>query len=416
MIKQVLFLSNGHGEDLNASLILAELQKIQPQLSIAALPLVGEGKAYQKLSVPIIGPTANMPSGGIIYTNPFNWTKDIGTGLISLTNKQIQKAFKISKDCDLFIAVGDIVPILTAYLSGCPFVAFIVSTSSYYEGKIKLPWLTELCLRSNKCLRVFTRDKYTAIDLQNQGIKKAIFTGYPIMDVLTPSGKDLEINRQIPMIALLAGSRLPEALRNLALQLRVCEEIVKVKQIQFRAAIVPSITETDLENLARQEKWTYLGAGKLEKNEAKVYCYRDAFADVLHNCDACLAMAGTAVEQAVGLGKPVIQIPGFGPQFTYSFAEAQMRLLGESVTTIGKKPTEVNLFRNATVKIIDILADDRYLQRCLENGKIRVGESGGSRNIAEEIYINSLMGLSENNSLIENGYGIPTASGSSDSQ
>lgn len=386
MLKQVLFLSNGHGEDLNASLIVGELQKIQPQLSIAALPLVGEGKAYQKLPVPIIAPTATMPSGGIIYTNPFNWIKDIGAGLIGLTIKQIQAAFKVSKNCDLLIAVGDIVPIAIARLTGRPFVAFIVSTSSYYEGTIKLPLLTELCLRSDKCLRVFTRDKYTAADLQNRGIKKAIFAGYPIMDVLTPTGKDLELDSQIPMIALLAGSRLPEALSNLALQLQVCEEIVKIKPMQFRAAIIPSIRETDLENLAKQEGWHYLGAGKLEKNGALLCCYRDAFADILHHCDACLAMAGTAVEQAVGLGKPVLQIPGFGPQFTYPFAEAQMRLLGESVITIGQKPTEVNLFKNAAVKIIDILADSRYLHRCLENGKIRVGESGGSRNIAEEIY------------------------------
>jgi uncharacterized protein (TIGR03492 family) len=387
MLKQVLFLSNGHGEDLNASLIVGELQKIQPQLSIAALPLVGEGKAYQKLPVPIIAPTATMPSGGIIYTNPFNWIKDIGAGLIGLTIKQIQAAFKVSKNCDLLIAVGDIVPIAIARLTGRPFVAFIVSTSSYYEGTIKLPLLTELCLRSDKCLRVFTRDKYTATDLQNRGIKKAIFAGYPIMDVLTPTGKDLELDSQIPMIALLAGSRLPEALSNLALQLQVCEEIVKIKPMQFRAAIVPSIRETDLENLAKQEGWHYLGAGKLEKNGALLYCYRDAFADILHHCDACLAMAGTAVEQAVGLGKPVLQIPGFGPQFTYPFAEAQMRLLGESVITIGKKPTEVNLFKNAAVKIVDILADSQYLHRCLENGKIRVGESGGSKNIAEEIYM-----------------------------
>jgi uncharacterized protein (TIGR03492 family) len=387
MLKQVLFLSNGHGEDLNASLIVGELQKIQPQLSIAALPLVGEGKAYQKLPVPIIAPTATMPSGGIIYTNPFNWIKDIGAGLIGLTIKQIQAAFKVSKNCDLLIAVGDIVPIAFAGLTGRPFVAFIVSTSSYYEGTIKLPLLTELCLRSDKCLRVFTRDKYTATDLQNRGIKKAIFAGYPIMDVLTPTGKDLELDSQIPMIALLAGSRLPEALSNLALQLQVCEEIVKIKPMQFRAAIIPSIRETDLENLAKQEGWHYLGAGKLEKNGAKVCCYRDAFADILHHCDACLAMAGTAVEQAVGLGKPVLQIPGFGPQFTYPFAEAQMRLLGESVITIGKKPTEVNLFKNAAVKIVDILADSQYLHRCLENGKIRVGESGGSKNIAEEIYM-----------------------------
>jgi uncharacterized protein (TIGR03492 family) len=387
MLKQVLFLSNGHGEDLNASLIIGELQKIPPQLSISALPLVGEGKAYQKLSVPIIAPTATMPSGGIIYTNPFNWVKDIAAGLISLTIKQIRAVFKVSKDCDLLIAVGDIVPIIIARLTGRPFVAFIVSTSSYYEGTIKLPLLTELCLKSDKCLKVFTRDQYTAEDLQkNRGIKKAIFAGYPIMDVLTPTGKDLQLDSDIPMIALLAGSRLPEALSNLALQLQVCEEIVKIKPMQFRAAIVPSITETDLENLAKQQQWHYLGEGKLGKNGAIVCCYRDAFADILHHCSACLGMAGTAVEQAVGLGKPVVQIPGFGPQFTYPFAEAQMRLLGESVVTIGQQPTQVNLFKNAAVKIIDILEDYCYLQRCLENGKSRVGESGGARGIAEEIY------------------------------
>lgn len=34
----------------------------------------------------------------------------------------------------------------------------------------------------------------------------------------------------------------------------------------------------------------------------------------------------------VGQGKPVFTIPGRGPQFTAAFAEAQSRLLGESVS------------------------------------------------------------------------------------
>jgi len=42
-------------------------------------------------------------------------------------------------------------------------------------------------------------------------------------------------------------------------------------------------------------------------------------------------MAGTAAEQAIGLGIPVIQIEGKGPQFTKTFAEAQRRLLGKYV-------------------------------------------------------------------------------------
>jgi hypothetical protein len=35
-------------------------------------------------------------------------------------------------------------------------------------------------------------------------------------------------------------------------------------------------------------------------------------------------MTGTAVEQAVDLGKPVIAVPGNGPAFTYRFAELKI--------------------------------------------------------------------------------------------
>ncbi len=38
-----------------------------------------------------------------------------------------------------------------------------------------------------------------------------------------------------------------------------------------------------------------------------------------------------AESQAVGLGRAVVTVPGRGPQFNSVFAEAQTRLLGESV-------------------------------------------------------------------------------------
>jgi len=96
-------------------------------------------------------------------------------------------------------------------------------------------------------------------------------------------------------------------------------------------------------------------------------------------------MAGTAVEQAVGLGKPIVQIPGPGPQFTYLFAEAQTRLLGDSVTTIGTRPATAKTLTCAAAKIDEILDDAQYLQRCRENGRERVGEPGGSMAIAHKI-------------------------------
>ena len=384
---KVLFLSNGHGEDLNASLILAALRSLQPSLQIGAMPLVGMGNAYRRLQVDIIGPTQNLPSGGIIYLNPWNWVKDITSGLIGLTLQQIKAVFREKTNCDLLIAVGDIVPIAIAYLTGRPFVAFIVSTSSYYEGKLRLPWITEFCLRSPRCQRVFTRDEFTAEDLQQKSLKKAIFAGYPIMDVLQSSHYDLELEPNLPMIALLPGSRLPEAIHNLQLQLQACGAIALERPMQFRAALVPSITEEDLQVLAKTMGWHYHGSGKLVNpvQNFRVICYWDAFADILQQCDLAIGMAGTAVEQAVGLGKPVVQIPGAGPQFTYAFAEAQMRLLGSSVKTIGKSPNDDSLFENVAKNIDKILDDSDYLETCLQNGKQRVGDAGGSVGIAQGI-------------------------------
>jgi uncharacterized protein (TIGR03492 family) len=384
---KVLFLSNGHGEDLNANLILGALRSREPSLQIGAMPLVGMGNAYRRLQVEIIGPTQNLPSGGIIYLNPWNWVKDITSGLIGLTLQQIKAIFREKTNCDLLIAVGDIVPIAIAYLTARPFVAFIVSTSSYYEGKLRLPWITEFCLRSPRCQRIFTRDQFTAEDLQQRGIKKAIFAGYPIMDVLQSGNYDLGLDPNLPMIALLPGSRLPEAIHNLQLQLNACEAIASKRPVQFRSALVSSITEKDLQALAKKMGWHYSGSGKLVNPDQNlsVICYWDAFADILQQCNLAIGMAGTAVEQAVGLGKPVVQIPGAGPQFTYAFAEAQMRLLGSSVKTIGKSPNDDSLFENVAKNIDKILDDSDYLETCLQNGKQRVGDAGGSVGIAQGI-------------------------------
>ena len=246
MTNQVLFLSNGHGEDLNASLVLQALLQTEIGIEAAAMPLVGAGDAYRRLDIPIIGPTQMMPSGGIVYTNPLNLIKDVWAGLIGLTWRQLRAVQHYSRQCNLIFAAGDIVPIVLAQLTGRPYNAFIVSTSSYYEGRLRLPWITERCLRSPRCLQIFTRDAFTAKDLQQRGLKKAIFSGYPIMDVLTPRGKDLQLQSDHSMIALLPGSRLPEALNNLALQLQLCEAIAAIQPMQFRAALVPRITEQDL--------------------------------------------------------------------------------------------------------------------------------------------------------------------------
>ncbi|MDB9519808.1 lipid-A-disaccharide synthase-related protein [Roseofilum reptotaenium CS-1145] len=380
----LLFLSNGHGEDLNGSLIVKALQESYPQMKVGAMPFVGAGGAYRGLGVPIIGPTRTLPSGGIWYMNPLYLIKDLFSGLIGLTWRQIRALKRYSRQCDLLVAVGDIVPIGLAQLTGRPYLAFVVSTSSYYEGKVKLPWLTAQCLRSPQCQKIYTRDAFTARDLQQQGFPKTTFIGCPFMDTLTPTGKPLNLHPNQPMIALFPGSRLPEALENFTLQLRLCEILSSQQPLQFQAALVPHIHQTQLQALATQEGWDYT-PGKLTKNQTTVHYHFDAFPDILHQCNLVIGMAGTAVEQAVGLGKPIVQIAGKGPQFTYRFAEAQMRLLGPSITTVGTGPATPAILAEAAAKILHILRDESYLQTCLENGQNRIGPTGASQRFSEEI-------------------------------
>lgn len=413
MTRRVLFLSNGHGEDLNASLVLKALRHVAPEIETAAMPIVGEGKAYEKLGVKIIGPTQQLPSGGFNYINfgrllnPVNWWrdtnpvslfKDLLSGLIELTWGQFQAVQRYSPTCDLLFACGDIVPIVFAWLTGRPFLVFLVSTSSYYEGKVKLPWLAQWGMKSPTCLGILTRDRYTAQDLIQRGFVRTQFLGYPIMDVLTPTGKQLAVPN-LPLIALLPGSRLPEAQTNFALMLELCEAIARVRVTHFHAALVPNLTPHHVQTLAAERGWDTTMAGQLTKGSVTVHYHYDAFADILHQCDLVVGMAGTAVEQAVGLGKPVVQIPGPGPQFTYLFAEAQMRLLGHSVVTVGTRPANSKTLACAAEKVNQILDDEEFLQQCRICGQERVGEPGGSVAIAHKI-LETLDRLSKEASMV----------------
>jgi uncharacterized protein (TIGR03492 family) len=113
---------------------------------------------------------------------------------------------------------------------------------------------------------------------------------------------------------------------------------------------------------------------------------------VLQSSDLLLAMAGTAAEQAVGLGKPVLQLAGAGPQFTEGFAEAQRRLLGPAVSC-APGPVGASTTLKATAQMaaaqLDHLADPEAGPRWREEmGKValeRLGEPGGTVRMVEAL-------------------------------
>ncbi|MEO0541691.1 MAG: hypothetical protein AAFZ80_12630, partial [Cyanobacteria bacterium P01_A01_bin.105] len=179
MSYRILFISNGHGEDNHSSYIIRRLQLMRPDLEFAAIPIVGHGRAYSKLDIPILVPTLTLPSGGFTFMNQWKLVDDFRAGLLQLTLKQIRAVQREAPQYDLVFATGDGVGQSFAWISGKPFFAFISTLSALYEGHLPIDWVLRGAVRSHRCQAVFTRDAYTAKDLQRQGIAKAKFGGIP---------------------------------------------------------------------------------------------------------------------------------------------------------------------------------------------------------------------------------------------
>ncbi|MEM6868344.1 MAG: hypothetical protein AAF528_08185, partial [Cyanobacteria bacterium P01_C01_bin.121] len=247
-------------------------------------------------------------------------------------------------------------------------------------------------------------DAYTAEDLRKQGLEKVHFGGIPSLDRLKPKGKDIQLTESDRMIALLPGSRTAEAVRNFKLEMQLALETAQLtSSLVFRAALVPSVM-AEAEQIAADMGWTFsqheaengnspwarLSAGGNEDypKPIEILCYSDAFSDIACRARLVVGMAGLAVDQAMAIGKPIVQIAGEGPQFTYAFAEAQDRLLGLSVRTIGTQAATPAILKEAAQCIVKTVDDEAYLKACVDNGQERFGPFGASARIANLILDN----------------------------
>lgn len=406
MAQKLLYISNGHGEDNHSAHVIRTLRAIRPELEIVALPIVGEGNAYSKINVPIVGPTYTLPSGGFTFMNRLRLINDIRAGLLTMTWKQFQAMKKQAEQVDFVAATGDAVGQSFAYLSGKPFVSFISPLSSTYEGTLKLDFILWNILKSDRCRAVFTRDAYTAEDLTRQGLEKVHFGGIPALDRLKPTGKDLQLAEDELMVALLPGSRTAEAVENLKLEMQLALETAQLNpKIKFRAALVPrvmtEVANADTKRWApgwqiehqrdqQQADWLRLSYSSNQDypHSAEIFCYSDAFSDIVYRTNLVIGMAGLAVNHAAAIGKPIVQIAGKGPQFTYAFAEAQQRLFGLSVQTIGKRAATPTILKEAAGCVVKTIEDTTYIRACEENGRQRFGPFGASARIANSILKN----------------------------
>lgn len=439
--ERLLCLSNGHGEDVIAVRILQALQSFANCPKLFALPLVGEGRAYQSLGIPLVGPVKSMPSGGFVWMDGRQLARDVQGGLLQLTLAQFNAIQHWVRQGGSILAVGDIVPLLLAYLSGAPYAFVGTAKSEYYlrnetetffprvwlegwSGSVYHPWERWLMNRS-QCRAIFPRDSLTANHLQRWGIP-AFDLGNPMMDGLEPkltrshssstmpvgvwqstlegySRRSLAVDTCAPFsqlqddlrIVLLPGSRIPEAYENWQLILQAIHGLLETfpnRRLTLLGAIAPSLSLEPLSYALTGQGWQLQAASvqgcqpELSQfPDAQALCFTQqqatlilsqrAYADCLTLADWAIAMAGTATEQFVGLGKPAITLAGKGPQFNPKFAEAQTRLLGSSVTLV-QSPAEV------AIAIKTLMQSPKRLQHIAENGRSRMGKPGAAARIA----------------------------------
>ena len=391
---RILLLSNGHGEDLSGSLIAKKLQK--SGYSVDALPIVGKGIHYQKAKIKIIGKTREFRTGGIGYNSFKGRLTEIFGGEIIYLLKRLFLTYKIRKKYNYFFIVGDIVPIFFAWICNKDFFTYLVAYSSHYEGQLKLPWPSKFFLLSKKAKKIYTRDCLTANDLTLQLKKKVSFLGNPFMDKFLYGYK--ELNKSDFSIGLFPGSRFPEILDNFVLILEVLEALSNLsyfQKVEFNFAIVNALSSSKIREIFKNRKWIFLekisenNLLKFQYKSLKVNLYWNSFDEILLKSRCCISMAGTAAEQSIGLGKPVIQIEGKGPQFTKSFAEAQRRLLGKYVfcaSNYKNKNDQITKTTNLIIKVMYlIILNKKFLVSCRENAKKRLGASKACIKMVDDV-------------------------------
>ncbi|WP_193198403.1 lipid-A-disaccharide synthase-related protein [Nostoc sp. MG11] len=425
---RLLVLSNGHGEDMIAVRILQELQQQPNPPDIFALPLVGEGHAYQQLNIPLIGSVRTMPSGGFVYMDGRQLMRDVRGGLLQLTFTQIKAMRRwVSSQKKLgnkraILAVGDIVPLLFATLSGAKYAFVGTAKSEYYvrdevgllprqskaarwenfSGSVYHPWERWLMSR-RRCKAVFPRDALTAETLKQWPIP-AFNLGNPMMDGLEPTfpsqqfySHDTQKEKVRPLVVtLLPGSRPPEAYTNwekimiavsaLMAGLREKDSVFYASgTVVFLGAIAPGLDCNILAQDVNSQGWQSDLQSPIQLPDSNTLIFKQrnayllltqkAYNDCLHLGDLAIAMAGTATEQFIGLGKPAIAIPGDGPQYNPNFAEAQSRLLGASLILV-EQPEKV------AKAVHSLFKDPDILQTIAENGIQRMGKPGAAQRIA----------------------------------
>ncbi len=371
-MSRLLMVSNGAGEDAIAMRVAAHLEGY----SLHALPVVGHGSAYRE-PVVVVGPRRRFSSQGLILESLGRLLQDLREGLVLHHLRQLWFLRQQRDRYRLFVAVGDLFPVILLGLAGLKPVVFIGTAKSVYHHAYS--WLELRLLRfwTQLCL---TRDEPTAEQLRRAELA-ARWVGNAMMDELVMAGVELPGDPELPGLTLFPGSREP-AYRDFAFQVQVVEELFAAGfAVQAMVALAPAI---DPERLAqscpryrfRLTEGPVVGSLEREGRPPILFC-RGILGDLLERSEVAFGQAGTANEQAAGAGVPVVACEPGGETGLGWYRSRQKGLLGEALRVV--KPAD------AAAELRELYRNSIERKRRGEIGRERMGPPGGAARMAAEL-------------------------------
>ncbi len=364
LVYRILVLSNGHGEDAIASRLCDMLKK--EGFAVSAFPMVGDGRGF---NVPVLSPPAVLPSGGIVKYHLRDLLRDIKAGLLGILWKQF-KALRRLKNFDRYICVGDF--FLVAFTRSALRVKPIfvgVAKSVYLSGYFSF----EKFFLKKWCELVLTRDPQTANNLRKKKVR-AYYWGNPVMDALEVKGVSLPLDS--PVVAILPGSR-ERAYRDLPVLLETVYLLSQSNgKLGFLMIPASSIRLERVREIALSKGWQFTEenppfVGTLRKGNVRIFITSE-LGDALSSSTVVLGLAGTANQQAAGLGKPIVSVDEKGKR-------VQKKLLGNAEMLV---PYDPEALKEALYRV---LKDRKLYEKMSKEGKRRMGRRGALERLVSYI-------------------------------
>ncbi|WP_127144784.1 hypothetical protein [Pelagibacterium montanilacus] len=296
-------IANGHGEDSIAASLIA---RFPGHVETHAYPVMGDGAAFSGICT-LAGPRLDLPSQGSRVRG--------GTvaGDLPAIARGLPRALGFLRAArrryDRVVVVGDMTAIYLARLCGLRVSVYL---DVYKYGASHRYSALERKTIARVCETVYCRDEALAASLRAHDIDAAS-GGNVMMDTLDYGQYDAQAKRRNPLaIALLPGSRAGTA-EAMAIQIAAIERLRRT-DLDLFAALAPGIEPDQIASATGLDHrppfrprgcdlGVLMGRGGLI-----VHLTRGAVGNVLEASDVVLSQAGTATQQALGLGKPVISM------------------------------------------------------------------------------------------------------------